>query len=108
MLLFVVRSRGSIISPPLQIVAVLMCAFGILVPTLPWTLIGIVWAYVIVWTILTDLVKLAFNHFTRSQISAGAPSMKRRRRPKRSSTRITARQRAGPILRVARTAAVRR
>jgi H+-transporting ATPase len=66
------------ISPPLpsaqlflaivatQIVAVLMCAFGILVPALPWTLIGIVWAYVIVWTILTDLLKLAFNHITES------------------------------------------
>jgi H+-transporting ATPase len=78
MLLFVVRSRGSIISPPLpsaqlflaivatQIVAVVMCAFGILVPALPWTLIGIVWAYVIVWTILTDLVKLAYIHFTAS------------------------------------------
>jgi H+-transporting ATPase len=78
MLLFVVRGRGSIISPPLpsaqlflvivatQIVAVLMCAFGILVPALPWTLIGIVWAYVIVWTILTDLVKLAFDHITAS------------------------------------------
>jgi len=47
-----------------QIVAVLMCAFGVLVPALPWTLIGIVWAYVIVWTILTDLVKLAFIRFT--------------------------------------------
>jgi H+-transporting ATPase len=78
MLLFVVRSRGSIVSQPLpsaqlflaivatQIVAVLMCAFGILVPALPWTLIAIVWAYVIVWTILTDLVKLAFNHITAS------------------------------------------
>ncbi len=76
MLLFVVRSRGLIFSPPLpsaplflaivatQIVAVLMCAFGVLVPALPWTLIGIVWAYVIVWTILTDLVKLAFIRFT--------------------------------------------
>jgi len=78
MLLFVVRSCGSIVSQPLpaaqlflaivatQIVAVLMCAFGILVPTLPWTLIGIVWVYVIVWTILTDLVKLAFYHSTAS------------------------------------------
>jgi H+-transporting ATPase len=31
---------------------------------LPWPLIGLVWAYVIVWTILTDLVKLAFVLFT--------------------------------------------
>jgi H+-transporting ATPase len=62
------------ISPPLpsaplvlaivatQVVAVLMCAFGILVPALPWSLVGIVWAYVLVWTILTDLVKLAYNY----------------------------------------------
>jgi H+-transporting ATPase len=74
MLLFVVRSRGSMISPPLpsaplflaivatQVVAVLMCAYGILVPALPWSLIRIVWAYVLVWTILTDLVKLAYNY----------------------------------------------
>ncbi len=44
-----------------QIVAVLMCAYGVLVPALPWPLIGVVWAYVIVWTILTDIVKLIFN-----------------------------------------------
>jgi H+-transporting ATPase len=74
MLLFVVRSRGSMISPPLpsaplflaivatQIVAVLMCAYGILMPALPWSLIGIVWAYVLVWTVLTDLVKLGYNY----------------------------------------------
>ena len=47
-----------------QIVAVLMCAYGVLVPALPWALIGVVWAYVIVWTILTDLLKLAFIRFT--------------------------------------------
>jgi H+-transporting ATPase len=76
MLLFVVRSRGWMISPPLpsaplllailatQIVAVLMCAFGILVPALSWTFIGIVWLYVIAWTILTDIVKIIFYHAT--------------------------------------------
>jgi H+-transporting ATPase len=76
MLLFVVRSRGSMISPPLpsaplllaivatQIAAVLTCAYGVLVPALPWGLIGIVWVYVIGWTIITDLVKLVFNNIT--------------------------------------------
>jgi H+-transporting ATPase len=44
-----------------QIVAVLMCAYGVLVPALPWALIGVVWVYVIAWTILTDVVKLIFN-----------------------------------------------
>jgi len=93
MLLFVVRSRGSMISPPLpavplfvaivatQIVAVLMCAYGVLVPALPWTLIGIVWAYVIAWTILTDLVKLVFNRVTapplhESPLTAHAMSLR--------------------------------
>ena len=73
MLLFVVRSRRAMILPPwpaaplfvaivaTQIVAVLMCAYGVLVPALPWALIGVVWVYVIAWTILTDVVKLIFN-----------------------------------------------
>jgi H+-transporting ATPase len=73
MLLFVVRSRRAMFLPPwpsaplffaivaTQIVAVLMCAYGMLVPALPWALIGVVWAYVVVWTILTDVVKLIFN-----------------------------------------------
>jgi len=38
-----------------------MCAYGVLVPALPWPLIGVVWAYVIAWTILADVVKLIFN-----------------------------------------------
>lgn len=70
MLLFVVRSRGWILSPPLpspilfsaivatQIVAVLMCAFGLLVTPISWGLIGLIWVYVIAWTMLTDIVKL--------------------------------------------------
>ena len=73
MLLFVVRSRRAMILPPwpaeplfvaivaTQIVAVLMCAYGVLVPALPWALIGVVWVYVIAWTILTDVVKMIFN-----------------------------------------------
>ena len=80
MLLFVVRSRRAMIlapwpSAPLffaivatQIVAVLMCAYGVLVPALPWALIGVVWAYVIGWTILTDIVKLIFS------VAMAAPS----------------------------------
>lgn len=75
MLLFVVRTRNALVCPPYpswplfgavaatQIIAVLMCAYGVLVTALPWELIGLVWAYVIVWTILTDLVKLAYYRF---------------------------------------------
>ena len=75
MLLFVVRTRNALMFAPYpswplfgaivatQVVAVLMCAYGVLVTALPWELIGFVWAYVIVWTILTDLVKLAYYRF---------------------------------------------
>ncbi len=70
LLLFVVRTRGSLFLPPYpsaplffavvgtQIVAVLICAFGIgLVPPLPWAMIGLVWVYVLVWMVIMDIVK---------------------------------------------------
>ena len=59
MLLFVVRSRRAMILPPwpaaqlfvaivaTQILAVLMCAYGLLVPALPWALIGVVWVLLV-------------------------------------------------------------
>lgn len=40
-----------------------MCGFGILVPQLPWTLIGVMWVYVVAWTVLADLAKLAYFRF---------------------------------------------
>ncbi|PJN96207.1 metal-transporting ATPase, partial [Amaricoccus sp. HAR-UPW-R2A-40] len=75
MLLFVVRTRASIVFAPYpswplfgaivatQVVAVLMCAYGALVTALPWDLIGFVWVYVIAWTVLTDLAKLAYYRY---------------------------------------------
>ena len=72
LLLFVVRTRRSIFMPPYpsaplflaivatQAVAALMCAYGILVPRLPWSLIGIVWLYCLVWMVVTDVVKLIY------------------------------------------------
>ncbi|MEJ2921268.1 plasma-membrane proton-efflux P-type ATPase [Bordetella avium] len=75
MLLFVVRTPGSIFRPlypswPLflavvvtQIVAVLLCGFGILVTQLPWAVIGLVWVYVLCWTVLIDIVKIAYYRF---------------------------------------------
>lgn len=46
-----------------RVVAVLMCGFGILVPQLPWTLIGVMWVYVVARTVPTDLAKLAYFRF---------------------------------------------
>jgi hypothetical protein len=44
-----------------QLLAALLCAFGILVPAIPWWLIGLVWAYNIVWMFLQDLAKLVMQ-----------------------------------------------
>jgi H+-transporting ATPase len=34
-----------------------------LVPQLPWLMIGLVWAYVLAWMVVLDMVKLAYFHF---------------------------------------------
>ncbi len=44
-----------------QVVAVLMCGFGWLVPALPWDLIGYTWVYIIVWMLIQDLCKLGLH-----------------------------------------------
>jgi H+-transporting ATPase len=71
LLLFVMRSRESMFSPPwpamplfiavvgTQVLAVLICGVGWFVAALPWTIIGLVWLYMLVWMIALDLVKLA-------------------------------------------------
>ncbi len=71
LLLFVMRSRGSMFSPPYpaapmfwaivgtQIFAVLLCGFGWFVTALPWTVIGLIWLYMLAWMIVLDWVKLA-------------------------------------------------
>jgi H+-transporting ATPase len=43
-----------------QIVALLICGFGILVPKLPWAAIAGVWIYSLAWMIVVDLVKLLY------------------------------------------------
>jgi len=70
LMLFVTRTRGVFWKPPYpswklffaivatQIVAVLMCSQGWLVPALPWRIIGFVWGYNLTWMIVQDVVKL--------------------------------------------------
>src|SRR5436309_2903939 len=70
LLLFVTRTRRAFWKPPYpntklffaivvtQIAAVFMCSQGWLVPPLPWTIIGFVWAYNLAWMIVQDIVKL--------------------------------------------------
>lgn len=89
LLLFVVRTRGTILAPPFpsmplflaivatQAVAALMCAFGILVPQLPWSLIGIVWLYCLVWMVVIDVFKLIYyrvlDQRDHNQVSLNQP-----------------------------------
>jgi H+-transporting ATPase len=42
-----------------NILAILMCAYGWLVPKLSWTTIGWVLAYTVVWVFIMDLIKVA-------------------------------------------------
>src|SRR5207247_2725690 len=70
LMLFVTRTRGVFWKPPYpspklffaivatQIAAVLMCSQGWLTPSLPWGIIGFVWAYTLVWMVVQDIVKL--------------------------------------------------
>ena len=70
LMLFVMRTPHPFWKPPYpnpmlftaivatQILAVLICAFGWLVPALAWDLIGWVWVYNLIWMAAQDSVKL--------------------------------------------------
>ena len=42
-----------------QVFAVVMCGFGWFVAPLPWPVIGLIWAHMLIWMVVLDLVKLA-------------------------------------------------
>lgn len=84
LLLFVVRTNGTLFKPPYpslqlfsalvgtQIIAVLICAFGILVPALPWLMIGLVWAYVLIWMVVIDFVKQIYFKIIERRTAASS------------------------------------
>jgi H+-transporting ATPase len=56
---------GAILST--QIVAVLIVGFGFLVAPIPWSLIGLIWGYCIVWVFIEDWAKVhLYNHLEMS------------------------------------------
>jgi H+-transporting ATPase len=71
LLLFVMRARGSLFNRPwpamplflaivsTQIFAVLMCGYGWFVSAIPWTIIGMIWIYMLVWMLVLNVIKLA-------------------------------------------------
>jgi len=75
LLLFVTRTERWFFQPPFpaavlffaivltQILAVLMCGVGWLVPSISWSLIGWVWLYNIAWMFVLDAVRLITERF---------------------------------------------
>jgi H+-transporting ATPase len=84
LLLFVVRTKGSLFRPPYpsarlfwaiavtQIAAVLICFFGLGVQAIPPAAIVGVWIYCLVWMVILDVIKLVYWHIidTREQAIA--------------------------------------
>ena len=60
-----------------QIVAVLMCGFGWLVEAIPWTLIGWVWAYNIVWMFVLGRDSTAYRALRRLSYRAAGEKRSR-------------------------------
>jgi len=93
LMLFVTRTKGPFWMPPFpgaalfwailatQVAAALLCAFGILVPALPWWLIGVVWAYNLVWMFLQDLAKLVVQHEFSQRAATATPFLARLKQP---------------------------
>jgi H+-transporting ATPase len=75
LLLFVTRTERWFFEPPFparplvvailltQLVAVLMCGFGWLVPSISWTVVGWVWVYNIAWMFVLGGVRLLTERF---------------------------------------------
>jgi len=75
LLLFVVRTKGSLFQPPYpsarlfwaivatQVVAVAICLLGIGVSAIPPAAIVGVWIYCLVWMVVLDALKLVYWHF---------------------------------------------
>jgi H+-transporting ATPase len=87
LLLFITRNERWFFRPPFpapllffailatQIVAVLMCAFGWLVPQIPWEVIGWVWVYNIAWMFVLGAVRLIAEKFATYRTARQARSV---------------------------------
>src|SRR6516164_1511212 len=87
LLLFVTRTERWFFQPPYpaavlffaivltQVVAVLMCGLGLLIPEIPWTLIGWVWLYNIAWMFVLGGVRLLSERFAAYRTARQARSM---------------------------------
>ena len=87
LLLFVTRTERWFFLPPFpaaplfvailltQGIAVLMCGLGLLVPAIPWSLIGWIWAYNIAWMFVLGAARLITERFSAYHTARQAKSM---------------------------------
>jgi H+-transporting ATPase len=87
LLLFITRTERWFFLPPFparalftailltQILAVLMCGLGWLVPSIPWSLIGWVWVYNIAWMFVLGGIRLLTERFTAYRTARQARSV---------------------------------
>jgi H+-transporting ATPase len=79
LLLFVVRTKGTLLRPPYpsarlfwaivatQIVAVVICLMGVGVSAIPAAAIIAVWIYSLAWVVVLDILKLAFLSYVAAR-----------------------------------------
>jgi H+-transporting ATPase len=93
LLLFITRSKGLFWRPPYpgkylfwaimgtQAFAALLCGFGLLVPTLSWSLIGLVWVYNLAWMLVLEIAKLAVYRELDRRAAGGTTFISRLKMP---------------------------
>jgi len=92
LLLLVTRTETWFFKPPFpswpligaitatQILAVLMCGFGWIVPQLPWAAIGVVWIYLLLWLVALGLARVATEAVMEDRLSRRLQSIERHTR----------------------------
>lgn len=80
LLLLVTRTEGWFLTRPYpalpliaaivatQVLAVLLCGFGWIVPAIPWSLIGWVWVYLIAWLLVLGVVRVAIERMLDNRL----------------------------------------
>ncbi len=69
------KLAGAIVGT--QLFAAAMCGFGWLVNQLPWTLIGLVWVYNLIWMLGQDVVKIVVYRVIEGKVKHHANFLKR-------------------------------
>jgi H+-transporting ATPase len=79
LMLFLTRVRGPFWRPPYpagqllvaivgtQLIGAAIAGFGWLMPAIPWSIVGLVWAYNLIWVVVADFAKLGVHRLMDSR-----------------------------------------